>query len=616
MKRRFMLPVLGLALACSPVLFGQQSLTIGSANLQGLQSANVDVFLTSTAPTEGYVLAIQYDTTQISVTSFTNLVMMAELVAPEIFDAQGGATLGVVLDASAPFAGQTIPPSVNLPIARATVMPDVMVAVDTPVAISFTDGTLNNPPLNNIIVQGGLSLGAGDISLNNGSVTLLVPPPATLSIGDIVINSNVSNVGCAPITLDNGSGPVQGFVLAIQDTAGLTLTAINIAGATVIAGAEFVVPNINNAANGGTLGVVLDFSAPFNGQTIPTGSAVIAEFCYRCDSPPVDPAPASVEALTFVDGVLGSPALDNVIVVAGLSISPILDNGSVTCLPVVPENTMFLCGEMDANGDIVDPTGNVGETVPFCFFYKDPDDNLSGFQLAVTFDCCLEFIEGTFTVEGTILDAVGAEFVNHNVDNDPNDGDGCEFVAGILLDALPPFDRQTVPPTAEPLKIGTIDVLITSACECDNCYLVEFTDGVDGRGTVAIENVVIVNTTESVQGFLTMPCNICVTAEKEFNRGDCNNDGKVNIADSATILAAQFQGFVVDCDDACDSNDDGKINLADSVYILTYQFKFGPPPPAPFDPAIDGMTGTDPTIDDPSGLHGELGCENGFDPCP
>ncbi|MGE3966294.1 MAG: hypothetical protein AB7I09_19515, partial [Planctomycetota bacterium] len=68
--------------------------------------------------------------------------------------------------------------------------------------------------------------------------------------------------------------------------------------------------------------------------------------------------------------------------------------------------------------------------------------------------------------------------------------------------------------------------------------------------------------------------------------------------------------------DACDSNDDGKINLADSVYILTYQFKFGPPPPAPFDPAIDGMTGTDPTIDDPSGLHGELGCENGFDPCP
>ena len=67
-----------------------------------------------------------------------------------------------------------------------------------------------------------------------------------------------------------------------------------------------------------------------------------------------------------------------------------------------------------------------------------------------------------------------------------------------------------------------------------------------------------------------------------FVRCDCNQDEKCDLADAATVLAQQFDGFPVECEDACDVNDDGKINLADSVYILNYLFKMGPDPLPPF----------------------------------
>jgi hypothetical protein len=295
-----------------------------------------------------------------------------------------------------------------------------------------------------------------------------------------------------------------------------------------------------------------------------------------------------------------------VIVVAGLSLNPALVDGQVCCEPVGLENTMFFCGPasgpLDPAGNPVQIEGVAGSTVQVCFFWKDEDDNLSGFQLAVCFDCCLEFVDGSFTVEGSILDEVGAEFVNSSVDNDPNDGDGCEFVAGILLDALPPFDGQTVPQTATPLLIGCVDATI---CEeaCDVKMDIEFCDGINGAGGPPINNIVV-RGTESVQGFQKMPCSVLGIPVPEFIRCDCNQDEKCDLADAATVLAQQFDDFPVGCEDACDVNDDGKINLADSVYILNYLFKMGPDPLPPFPDQ-----GTDPTED-------ELTCEDGRTNCP
>jgi hypothetical protein len=82
-----------------------------------------------------------------------------------------------------------------------------------------------------------------------------------------------------------------------------------------------------------------------------------------------------------------------------------------------------------------------------------------------------------------------------------------------------------------------------------------------------------------------------------YVRGDCNNDGVLDISDVVSNLAYQFgHQNAMDrlCTDAADVNDDGDIDIADVIYSLGYLFAQGPPPPAPFpvageDPTEDGL---------------------------
>ncbi len=76
--------------------------------------------------------------------------------------------------------------------------------------------------------------------------------------------------GTARIMMDSPLD-VQGFVVSMShDPTMITLTGIDISGTdTETANAEFVVPTVY--VNGGTLGVVLDFNAPYDGQVIPQG---------------------------------------------------------------------------------------------------------------------------------------------------------------------------------------------------------------------------------------------------------------------------------------------------------------------------------------------------------
>lgn len=68
-----------------------------------------------------------------------------------------------------------------------------------------------------------------------------------------------------------------------------------------------------------------------------------------------------------------------------------------------------------------------------------------------------------------------------------------------------------------------------------------------------------------------------------FLRGDCFNDGAVNITDAVTVLLASAgQTSVPPCGAACDVDGDGTLNVADGVFLLNYLFLDGPTPPAPF----------------------------------
>jgi len=97
-----------------------------------------------------------------------------------------------------------------------------------------------------------------------------------------------------------------------------------------------------------------------------------------------------------------------------------------------------------------------------------------------------------------------------------------------------------------------------------------------------------------------------IMEEAVFRRGDCNEDGKLDVTDVINFLNYQFVGSIgsPDCQDACDTDDNGVLDLTDAVRSLNYQFTgtaSAPEPPGPFE------CGIDPTID-------ELTCET-FEGC-
>ncbi|MDE0957665.1 MAG: right-handed parallel beta-helix repeat-containing protein [Planctomycetota bacterium] len=68
-----------------------------------------------------------------------------------------------------------------------------------------------------------------------------------------------------------------------------------------------------------------------------------------------------------------------------------------------------------------------------------------------------------------------------------------------------------------------------------------------------------------------------------FLRGDCNNNGDLDLADAISTLEYLFSGAPLDgCRDACDYDDDDWISIADVISGLVYFFQSGSPPAQPF----------------------------------
>lgn len=80
-----------------------------------------------------------------------------------------------------------------------------------------------------------------------------------------------------------------------------------------------------------------------------------------------------------------------------------------------------------------------------------------------------------------------------------------------------------------------------------------------------------------------------------FNRGDANDDGKLDLADPVFLLSYLFSDDEApSCMDSGDVNDDEKIDLADAIELLDHLFGAGDPLPPP---QIGGDCGVDPTVD-------------------
>ena len=388
----------------------------------------------------------------------------------------------------------------------------------------------------------------------------------------------------------------------------------------------------------------MELQAPFNpSNVIPAGASnEIARLVLT--SPAItsstDCTKTATVGIHFVNGQLGDPLKENVIVIGGQSKGPQLVDGA---LSLSADKTKDPCGAPPKQGlalgactlggpkdnQVPDPITVTRGTAahPSAFglglYYRSPEDDIAdeaaqtdhvqGVSIAVCFDARCIVCDETYSITGTITESVGAEFVNVHCDNVQEANDPGELIVGILVDALPPFDGQDLPPTNDYLLLLCVNFHVNPSGDCTLCKStkISFCDGANGRGSVPIRNLMsVMNQSVSPQlddasGMVT------VRAEPTFIRGDCNGSDHgglaVDIADAAAVISYLFLTgtwkYSPPCLDACDANDDGRVDLADSVYILRYLFKFDKAPKAPFPEA-----GIDPTYD-------KLSCSAGSD-CP
>ncbi len=557
----------------------QNAITLTDVTITDLAGTPGTVLISSDAPVTSVFLSIQFDSQQLAAGSIeaAGAAIDAEGVFPNIFQSAGGLIVGLILDVTPPFAGQTIPPGIDLPIL--TIAWSISGAIPTSTVttpIGFVDGVFDSPPVTNTITQSGVGAitVANGLSLVGGTVTIEPPVPPTFRVMPTVIPaSEAANVA---IRLDNPTGPIEAFFLALVVPPELEVAAFETAGTILEAvGAEFLQGDLTQATI--TYNGIVDSDAPFDGQTIPLGNALAFVFlATECLMTPLEPEPP----LSVVLDWRATPNPSQ-IVSSGETIIAITQPGLITCLPAPLGAATFLGGQLDGTGDVGSISAAPGDTVEYGFFYTDPSDGIEGLQIAACLECDQAFfVPGSFTAIGDRLDE--AEFVQPSYESDPFDGDGCEFTLGALLDASPPFDGATLPLSSTPLRLGTVEITIDPSVAPSTSITVEFCNGINGSGTAQVNNLVIVSGA-SIENFTKLDGMIVLDLGNLFRRGDVNHDGSLNVADPVATLQYLFaSGVAPECLAAADIDASGVILLNDPILALDYLFVGGPPPAAPF----------------------------------
>jgi hypothetical protein len=265
---------------------------------------------------------------------------------------------------------------------------------------------------------------------------------AALMAGSLCAQSKSLSIGSPTVTGANvamqvtmsSDTPVEGFVLSVALDPNLAATNVRGAGATIANNAELVVAEI--LSGGFTLGVIMDFDEPYDGQTIPAGTNIliaeadlVANLVALGLEAGMPSAPLSIE---FRDG-LNDPPLSNVIVVAGgVSVSvleglELLDDDASVTVYGRGDDLWIVPALGDVQADEVAVSVVVDNTKP-----------LDGFVLSVAHVSAL-------TLDSIVLgaQALEAEFTVEKLYNGENGGPfGGTF--GVVMDFESPYNGQTV----------------------------------------------------------------------------------------------------------------------------------------------------------------------------
>ncbi|MAG94416.1 MAG: hypothetical protein CMJ48_11800 [Planctomycetaceae bacterium] len=88
-----------------------------------------------------------------------------------------------------------------------------------------------------------------------------------------------------------------------------------------------------------------------------------------------------------------------------------------------------------------------------------------------------------------------------------------------------------------------------------------------------------------------------VPGQARFLRGECNDDGEVDIADAVCTLNWQFAGTPAPgCVAATNTNGDEAVDLSDAVWLLNFLFVGGPAPVEPFPDCGPGTMAVDAAL--------------------
>ncbi|MEM7165400.1 MAG: dockerin type I repeat-containing protein, partial [Planctomycetota bacterium] len=358
--------------------------------------------------------------------------------------------------------------------------------------------------------------------------------------------------------------------------------------------------NIPGSVDGAAGGLVIDQSGFF---FFPNNEEHVIIRTYYL----ADPGTAGTTSTTAICNIVGNPVTESIVVCCGGASVPLGPNlttvdGIVTYV-TASDQWNFSGAAVATAYDGVTGACLVGCTQSVDLFVGQTAANTTftegaGFTMALTYDPT--FVSITAIDPGSAITSLNAG-LGPDVFMTNDTGSGVSIQAqNTALPMLPIFPYE---PDLSSWGAGEIAVTLQVAVDTSsligdpigtstNLQWGDAGDGVANSVTVICpdRNLIPLDAID----LLDVTIDIVAFFDPNFVRGDCNDDGAVNIADAIWTISGYLSmpplGPEGPCESACDANDDGGIDIADVAFTLTYRFQGGSPPPAPF-PACDQQAG-------------------------
>jgi len=322
-----------------------------------------------------------------------------------------------------------------------------------------------------------------------------------------------------------------------------------------------------NQGQGCVSAVALSFTFPIT--LSPNSRRVVLRATYR----PEMGLGGSAARLEYRDGLRGSgQPMSNAVVLDGQSHPPVLGSCEFAIDPrpefaIVADSPRQM--PLDREFEVVVSICPVDPDAP-------PEDGVQGWSLGMTHDARVVPV-GLPTYRGTDADAQPGGFIfAEHVDPFLNGGQG-GLVTGVALS----FGQTIVLDPARCQSVVRATYEAAAGVRAGASTRFGFVDGLRGSGQP-------VNTDLTVRGETVDADRIgsrttFIEPRLDFVRGDANDDGRVNLADSIwTIRWLLRLGAASPCFAAADANGDAWVDLTDAVFTVAYRFLQGAAPSAPF----------------------------------